>query len=130
MVYLQNTPPRKSFIRAAERLLLAECSDQKEASFSMPSAAESRHVKDIVVVVPLVRGDSRGFFMETCRADQFREIELPTEIVQDNHSRSSKDVLRGSHFQWEGEAGIYFADAEIEIRSFLCPAVEDWSKEF
>lgn len=43
--------------------------------------------------------------METFRADQFEEMGLPTHFVQDNHSRSSKGVLRGLHFQWEPPMG-------------------------
>jgi dTDP-4-dehydrorhamnose 3,5-epimerase len=63
------------------------------------------HLGDIAVVVPQVIGDSRGFFMETFRADQFEEMGLPTEFVQDNHSRSAKGVLRGLHFQWDPPMG-------------------------
>jgi len=53
------------------------------------------------VIKPLVLGDDRGFFMETYRQDNFRDMGLPTDWVQDNHSRSSKGVLRGLHFQWD-----------------------------
>ncbi|HTT17826.1 MAG TPA: dTDP-4-dehydrorhamnose 3,5-epimerase [Candidatus Sulfotelmatobacter sp.] len=56
---------------------------------------------DVVVLVPDIFQDSRGFFCETFRADQFQEHGLPTEFVQDNHSRSSKGVVRGLHFQWD-----------------------------
>lgn len=56
---------------------------------------------DVVVLAPKVLGDDRGFFMETYRSDNFRDFGLPTEWVQDNHSRSAKGVLRGLHFQWE-----------------------------
>src|ERR1700685_791000 len=62
---------------------------------------ESRFLRDVVVLVPDVFRDARGFFMETFREDQFQQIGLPTHFVQDNHSRSSKGVLRGLHFQWE-----------------------------
>jgi len=51
-------------------------------------------------VVPDIFRDGRGFFSETFRADQFRLLGLPTEFVQDNHSRSAKGVVRGLHFQW------------------------------
>lgn len=71
----------------------------------MPLQIESRHLNEIVVVVPQVLGDSRGFFMETFRVDQFRELGLPTEFVQDNHSRSTKGVIRGLHFQWSPPMG-------------------------
>lgn len=71
----------------------------------MQLRVESVHLKDIMVVVPEVFGDSRGFFMETYRADQFAGLGLPTAFVQENHSRSSRGVLRGLHFQWEPPMG-------------------------
>ena len=61
---------------------------------------ELRHLNNIIVVVPDIFRDGRGFFSETFRADQFRLLGLPTEFVQDNHSRSAKGVVRGLHFQW------------------------------
>lgn len=68
----------------------------------MPLEVLSKHIgEDVVVLVPKVLGDGRGFFMETYRADNFRDFGLPTEWVQDNHSRSAKGVLRGLHFQWD-----------------------------
>jgi dTDP-4-dehydrorhamnose 3,5-epimerase len=66
---------------------------------------ESIHLDQVFVIIPQVFGDSRGFFMETFRADQFRDIGLPTEFVQDNHSRSANGVLRGLHFQWDPPMG-------------------------
>jgi dTDP-4-dehydrorhamnose 3,5-epimerase len=66
---------------------------------------ESRHLKDVVVLVPDVFRDDRGFFMETFRVDQFERHGLPTHFVQDNHSRSVKGVVRGLHFQWEPPMG-------------------------
>ena len=66
---------------------------------------ESAHLDGIVVVVPEVHGDSRGFFMEAFRADQFAALGLPSEFVQDNHSRSGKGVVRGLHFQWDPPMG-------------------------
>lgn len=66
---------------------------------------ESRSLRDVVVLVPDVFRDARGFFMETFREDQFKEHGLPTHFVQDNHSRSAKGVLRGLHFQWEPPMG-------------------------
>ena len=66
---------------------------------------ESRHLQDVVVVVPEIFKDGRGFFSEIFRADQFKELGLPTEFVQDNHSRSARGVVRGLHFQWEPPMG-------------------------
>ena len=66
---------------------------------------ESRPLDSAAVLVPQVFEDGRGFFMETFRVDQFKTLGLPTEFVQDNHSRSKKGVLRGLHFQWEPPMG-------------------------
>jgi dTDP-4-dehydrorhamnose 3,5-epimerase len=58
------------------------------------------NIADVVIIEPKVFGDERGFFLETFQADRYKElagIDLP--FVQDNHSRSSKGVLRGLHFQ-------------------------------
>jgi dTDP-4-dehydrorhamnose 3,5-epimerase len=66
---------------------------------------ESRHLQDVVVLVPDIFQDSRGFFMETFREDQFKAHGLPYHFVQDNHSRSAKGVVRGLHFQWEPPMG-------------------------
>ncbi len=66
---------------------------------------ESRHLGEVVVVVPEVFADERGFFLEAFRADAFRELGLPHEFAQDNHSRSKRGVVRGLHFQWEPPMG-------------------------
>lgn len=66
---------------------------------------ESVHLGDVVVVVPEIFQDGRGFFTETFRADQFESLGLPTVFQQDNHSRSSKGVVRGLHFQWHPPMG-------------------------
>jgi len=66
---------------------------------------EARYLGDVVVVVPRVLSDGRGFFMETYRSDQFKSLGLPTEFIQDNHSYSRRGVLRGLHFQWEPPMG-------------------------
>jgi dTDP-4-dehydrorhamnose 3,5-epimerase len=66
---------------------------------------ESRLLADVVVIVPEIFQDARGFFTETFRADQFKALGLPTEFVQDNHSRSAKGVVRGLHFQWDPPMG-------------------------
>src|SRR3954454_8787712 len=52
-----------------------------------------------VVLRPQVFGDERGFFVETYRRDDFAEHGVEEEMVQDNHSRSRRGVVRGMHFQ-------------------------------
>ncbi len=71
----------------------------------MEIKVESRHLGDVLVLVPQIFQDERGFFMEAFRADQFKELGIPTEFVQDNHSGSVKGVIRGLHFQWEPPMG-------------------------
>jgi dTDP-4-dehydrorhamnose 3,5-epimerase len=71
----------------------------------MQIQVESEHLNGIVVIAPEVFEDERGFFMEVYRADQFKELGLPHEFVQDNHSGSVKGVLRGLHFQWDPPMG-------------------------
>jgi dTDP-4-dehydrorhamnose 3,5-epimerase len=50
-------------------------------------------------------GDARGFFVERFHRDRFRELGLPTEFAQDNHSRSAPGVLRGIHLQYDPPQG-------------------------
>jgi dTDP-4-dehydrorhamnose 3,5-epimerase len=77
----------------------------KDLQKSMAFKLEPTALADVKVIVPDAFRDARGFFMETYRVDQFKELGLPTEFVQDNHSRSSKGVLRGLHFQWQPAMG-------------------------
>ena len=51
------------------------------------------------IVRPLVHGDERGFFHESYRRNAFTELGIADEFVQDNHSRSTRGVVRGMHFQ-------------------------------
>lgn len=52
------------------------------------------------IVQPKVFGDARGFFLETFEKRRYQEmLDIDVDFVQDNHSRSSKGVLRGLHFQ-------------------------------
>src|ERR1700753_415393 len=65
----------------------------------------SRALEEVVVLKPEIFQDTRGFFMESFRTDQFEELGLPSQLVQDNHSRSTKGVVRGLHFQWDPPMG-------------------------
>ncbi len=67
---------------------------------------ENTTLPDVVVVSPRIFQDERGFFMEAYRKDLFqRELGISPEFVQDNHSRSVKNTLRGLHFQWDPPMG-------------------------
>jgi dTDP-4-dehydrorhamnose 3,5-epimerase len=55
---------------------------------------------EVLILEPKVFGDERGFFMESWNARTFREATgHDVEFVQDNHSRSAQNVLRGIHYQ-------------------------------
>ncbi|MCQ9206667.1 MAG: dTDP-4-dehydrorhamnose 3,5-epimerase [Omnitrophica bacterium] len=66
---------------------------------------KSIHFGKIVVIIPEVFEDERGFFIEVFKANEFQTLGLPSVFVQDNHSKSVKNVLRGLHFQWNPPMG-------------------------
>lgn len=84
---------------------------------------ESTPLEGVLLLTPEVFGDDRGFFMETYNAAKTAEQGVPDMFVQDNHSRSSKGVLRGLHYQqpqWQGKLvralfGEIF-DVAVDIR--------------
>lgn len=71
----------------------------------MKISIEKTSLPDLVIINHEVFEDDRGFFMEVFRGDLFAEAGLPSQFVQANHSRSSRGVLRGLHFQWEPPMG-------------------------
>ncbi|MFN2197134.1 MAG: dTDP-4-dehydrorhamnose 3,5-epimerase [Anaerolineales bacterium] len=56
-------------------------------------------IASVILVRPQVYGDARGFFMETYQARRFSEAGIPDTFVQDNHSGSRQNILRGLHYQ-------------------------------
>ncbi len=85
---------------------------------------EKTNLQGVILLTPTVFGDDRGFFMETYNQGKAVELGLPTEFVQDNHSKSSYGVLRGLHYQcpqWQGKlvrvirGEIY--DVAVDIRA-------------
>ncbi len=60
---------------------------------------------EVLIIEPDVFPDARGFFMESFHAAKYRAQGLPETFVQDNHSRSSRGVLRGLHYQLEHPQG-------------------------
>ena len=63
-------------------------------------------IKDVLIIEPQVYGDDRGFFLESFNAQKFAsETGVTLDFVQDNHSRSSKGVLRGLHYQIQQPQG-------------------------
>jgi len=56
-------------------------------------------LKGLKIVALDVLGDARGFFVERYQQDKFKDAGLPTDFIQDNHSRSAPNILRGLHYQ-------------------------------
>jgi len=90
-----------------------------------------------LVVIPKVFGDSRGFFLEMWNRKTYSEIGLDFNFVQDNHSRSTKHVLRGLHYQVNGKAqgklvwvssGVIF-DVVVDLRE-SSPSFGQWDGRF
>jgi len=71
----------------------------------MEFSIEKTEIRDLLIITPEIFKDDRGFFTETYRKDKFTEFGLSLEFVQDNHSKSARNVLRGLHFQWEPPMG-------------------------
>ncbi|MCW2387057.1 dTDP-4-dehydrorhamnose 3,5-epimerase [Sphingobium sp. B11D3B] len=62
-------------------------------------------IDGVFIIEPKVFGDERGFFLESWNARAFKDAGLEIDFVQDNHSRSSRGVLRGLHYQQPGPQG-------------------------
>lgn len=62
-------------------------------------------IEDVVLITPRVFEDERGFFLESFREDRFVAAGIRAKFVQDNHSASSRGVLRGLHYQIQQAQG-------------------------
>ena len=63
-------------------------------------------IPDVFIIEPKAFGDERGFFYESFNARKFEELTgVATNFVQDNHSKSAKNVLRGLHYQLQQTQG-------------------------
>jgi dTDP-4-dehydrorhamnose 3,5-epimerase len=62
-------------------------------------------VPGVIVIEPEVFRDARGFFLETFHAEKYAAAGIPTLFVQDNHSSSVRNTLRGLHLQWHKPQG-------------------------
>lgn len=56
-------------------------------------------IPDVILIIPEVFSDERGFFMETYKKSAFEKAGIKENFIQDNHSSSKKNVLRGLHYQ-------------------------------
>lgn len=65
----------------------------------MPFEFEKLKIKDVILVKPKVFADNRGFFLESYKKSDFINAGIDVDFNQDNHSKSTKGVLRGLHYQ-------------------------------
>ena len=86
----------------------------------------------VIVIEPRVFGDTRGYFLETYHRERYREAGLTIPFVQDNHSRSRKNVLRGLHLQLRfpqgklvGVATGRIWDVAVDVRP-SSPTFKQW----
>lgn len=62
-------------------------------------------IPEVILIKPDVFRDQRGFFLESWQAEKFSTAGIKLDFVQDNHSRSSQNVLRGLHYQIQRSQG-------------------------
>jgi dTDP-4-dehydrorhamnose 3,5-epimerase len=81
-------------------------------------------IEGLVLIEPRVIADDRGFFFETFRANEYADLGVDADFVQDNHSRSVCGTVRALHFQLEpGQAKLVRAargaiwDVAVDLRS-------------
>lgn len=83
-------------------------------------------MKGLYEVILEPRGDERGFLTELYRKDLFKKSGIEVDFVQDNQSRSQKNVIRGLHFQWDPPLGklmrvsrgsLFFVAVDIRKKS-------------
>jgi len=83
----------------------------------------SASLPDVLIVEPRVFGDDRGYFYESYNERELEKLGLRARFVQDNHSRSARNVLRGLHYQVRQAQGKFVRvtagqiyDVAVDIR--------------
>ncbi len=86
----------------------------------------------VLLIEPAVFADSRGFFLETWQKSRYQQGGVNVDFVQDNHSRSTKGVVRGLHYQLKNpQAKLIYAvrgtifDVAVDIRK-SSPTFGQW----
>lgn len=93
-------------------------------------------IKEVLVIEPTVYEDQRGFFFESYNQKEYKHIGIKENFVQDNHSRSIKNTLRGLHYQINPGQGKLVRvvvgevfDVAVDIR-FGSPTFGEWVGHF
>jgi dTDP-4-dehydrorhamnose 3,5-epimerase len=89
-------------------------------------------IDGLVLIEPTVHPDDRGFFFETYRRNEYEQLGIDVEFVQDNHSRSMQGTIRALHFQLSpGQAKLIRAargsiyDVAVDLRG-SSPTFGQW----
>ena len=89
----------------------------------MPFERLETRIDAVGLIQAQLLGDERGFFVETYRRNEFARVGITEEMVQDNHSRSKRGIVRGMHFQvGEGAAKLircgsgHIVDVVVDLR--------------
>jgi dTDP-4-dehydrorhamnose 3,5-epimerase len=98
----------------------------------MPFERMDTRIDGVGLIQAKLLGDERGFFVETYRASEFAELGIAEDMVQDNHSRSKRGIVRGMHFQiGQGTAKLircgrgHIVDVVVDIRRGS-PSFGEW----
>lgn len=75
----------------------------------------STSLPGVLLVIPKIFADARGFFLETYHVEKFRDGGIALPFVQDNHSKSVRGTLRGLHAQWRKPQGKLVRALQGEI---------------
>ncbi|RUO78409.1 dTDP-4-dehydrorhamnose 3,5-epimerase [Pseudidiomarina taiwanensis] len=93
-------------------------------------------IEDVKIIEPKIFCDERGFFMETWNERVFREAGISSVFVQDNHSRSVRNTLRGLHYQIKQPQGKLVRvskgevfDVAVDLREYS-PTFGQWVGEY
>lgn len=96
----------------------------------MPFEFENRKLKGLLLFKPRISADARGFFQEIYKKTSFAAAGVTADFVQDNHSRSGRNVLRGLHYQ-HGQGKLIYCvfgailDVAVDIRKGS-PTFGEW----
>ena len=89
-------------------------------------------IEGVLLIKPQVFGDERGYFVETWQKERYEAAGINLPFVQDNHSKSTKGILRGLHFQKQHPQGKLVMvslgevfDVAVDIRKG-CPTFGKW----
>lgn len=90
-------------------------------------------IEGLYIIEPTVFGDGRGCFFESYSKRDFEQLGISSEFVQDNHSKSSKGVLRGLHFQTQqiqGKLIRVISGSVLDVSVDLRPNSPTYGKSF